>query len=195
MTTEVEYPTTTATVPALGVSYVIGLGEAQITFQTHLPVDLDPAEANAIIDKMAALGGRQKAIAELPALRDELLKYEDMLANLTEDLGRADQKFLADQADRDGAIVALQEEEARAHEAAETKLRDSGRSADYNGSPAWKQVSDRYNRDVAKVIAVKRQAEADRGQHLEEINVSMKRHSDIVERLKASIAERENKVG
>lgn len=92
---------TEAPAPAVGVSVVTDVARGrQITVQAFYPLDMPRAEVDALLDNLLAPIDRQKALAELPDLEDDLSKAERTLAQFREDLAMVDINHTAAQAKR-----------------------------------------------------------------------------------------------
>jgi hypothetical protein len=74
---------------ATAFSLVVGLADnMQITLQSGFTEDEPESAVNARLDRLVALAKRQRAIAEIPAIEDEIIKQKDTLAQFQEDLAR-----------------------------------------------------------------------------------------------------------
>lgn len=90
------------TAPAVGVSVVTDVARGrQITVQTFYPLGTPKAEVDKILDDLLSPIDRQKALAELPELEDELSKAERTYAQFKEDLAMVDVNHAAAQARRE----------------------------------------------------------------------------------------------
>lgn len=92
---------TEAPAPAVGVSVVTDVARGrQITVQAFYPLDMPRAQVDALLDNLLAPIDRQKALAELPDLEDEMSKATRTLAQFREDLAMVDVNHAAAQARR-----------------------------------------------------------------------------------------------
>lgn len=92
---------TEAPAPAVGVSIVTDVARGrQITVQAFYPLHMPRAEVDALLDNLLAPIDRQKALAELPDLEDEMSKATRTLAQFREDLAMVDINHTAAQAKR-----------------------------------------------------------------------------------------------
>lgn len=188
---EVELGAEKTTVPALGISLVVGISGGQITFQTHVPVDLDVGETNVIIDKMNTLADRLRAKTELPDLRDELFKIENEFAQLNEDVAAIEGRYEKAQASLEVQIQTLSEEKAKVLTAAQEAHAMTGRAGDY--SPQGKTLASMRNfeNDIKKVLAEKDKNTAERDVALSQLATNRERFEKLIQRKKDHILERE----
>lgn len=110
-------------VVATGVSLVVGLSDnMQITFQSGFEGDETDAAVNARLDRLIALANRQKAIAEVPMLENELFKHREELAQFQEDLDRVELDYATAQEQRRQAIAELEAGRAKARKKFEAEI-------------------------------------------------------------------------
>lgn len=110
-------------VVATGVSLVVGLSDnMQITFQSGFEGDETDAAVNARLDRLVALANRQKAIAEVPMLENELFKHREELAQFQEDLDRVELDHAMAQGQRGQALAELEAGRAKAREKFEAEI-------------------------------------------------------------------------
>lgn len=90
-----------APAPAVGVSAVTDVARGrQITVQTFYPLGTSKAVIDSLLDDLLAPIDRQKALAELPELEEDLTKQRRTLAQFLEDLALVDINHNAAQARR-----------------------------------------------------------------------------------------------
>jgi hypothetical protein len=85
----------------------------QITFQSGFEGDETDAVVNERLDRLVALANRQKAIAEVPKLEDDVLKQRETLSQLHEDLERIEAGHVAQQKARRDQLDAQKASRAR----------------------------------------------------------------------------------
>jgi phage shock protein A len=228
-------PETSAVAPAVGVSITTDVARGrQIVLQTYYPLDMPQADVDQMLDRMLLSVDRQKAIAELPELEDDLTKAERTLAQFREDLGMTDVRHSEAQARRAverAEITTMGEREAERLEretkaevntgnaqvmayinAAKARHTAEGRRGEWVARGADESrittlreavaKTEEHNKGViaaarakyAEMVAAKDKeietADLERDQHLQSLNVSVKRFEVEIERLTGEIAKR-----
>ena len=86
---------------ALGFSYRNTIREGkfgpqkELVFQSHIPVDADPATINALLDKIRTAGDRQVMVYELDAAKDMLRERLDRVRECEEQMALQEQNWRA----------------------------------------------------------------------------------------------------
>lgn len=92
---------------ATAVSLVVGLTDnMQITFQTGFGTDESDEAINARLDRLVAVANRQRSLAEVPKLEDQLQKEKGDLSQFQEDLGRIELDHASRKAEMQGQLDA-----------------------------------------------------------------------------------------
>jgi len=84
---------------ALGFSYRNTIREGkfgpqkELVFQSHIPVDADPATINALLDKIRTAGDRQVMVYELDAAKDMLRERLDRVRECEEQMALQEQNW------------------------------------------------------------------------------------------------------
>lgn len=182
-------------VPAIGYSITANLGgEAQIVFQHFVGEDEADAEVNRRLDRILTFVERLRARGELPDLRKELDKHEVALANFTQDRANIDAQFARDQAMADVQIKQLNEQVAKEFADGERAHKASGRQGSYTPSGRTRANIERIEASIAAVKGEKEKQVAEREAALQNLGNAVQRYEQEIERLKAKIAENEDKL-
>jgi hypothetical protein len=86
---------------ALGFSYRNTIREGkfgpqkELVFQSHIPVDADPATINALLDKIRTAGDRQVMVYELDAAKDMLRDRLDRIKECEEQMALQERNWRA----------------------------------------------------------------------------------------------------
>lgn len=145
--------------PGIDIEVIVGCGDTrQIKLRTMIGRNAAPESAHAIVDKVLAIGDRQKARYDLESQVEEMNRVATTLTGLIASLPIAQANYIADQEKR--------REEFRGYEADYAKLHDegyeehvkSGRSA---GSFQPKGAR-KSNMERLKMAAGKKREEIDR---------------------------------
>lgn len=86
----------TAALPAIGMSYKVGLGDGkELVFQTHVPQNVEPAEMDALIDKLRDAADRQAAFSDLVELEKVLEQQTTAMLAAEEQKAKIDADYSA----------------------------------------------------------------------------------------------------
>lgn len=184
--------TTTETVPAIGYSIVSNLdGDRQITAQCFVSEGERDDVVNAKFDRIFRFIDRQKARYELVALRDELSKHRTTLAQLQEDLARADAQHNAAQASLESQMAELKAESNAAAERGYEAHVAAGRRGEYVLSGTAKADVQRLTAAAHEVQRAKDKNTAERDQHRQQIEISIDRFNKAIAEIECKISDRE----
>lgn len=177
-------------VPAIGYSVSANIGgDRQIVFQSFVALDDPDDKVNATLDRIMRFVDRQKAKADLPALREELEKLHTTLQRYRDDKAAVDAQFARDQAMRDLEIKTLQQQKADTLSEGATAFRTSGRQGEYKPSGQTAANVKRAETQIETVIAAKAQAAAEREVALQNLGTSEARYAEEIAKLEAKIAD------
>ena len=86
----------TDTLPALGISYKVGLGDAkELVFQTHVSQTINMTALNDMIDKLRVAGDRQAAFSDLIQLNQAREQHLDAIENMDRTAGEVEKNAKA----------------------------------------------------------------------------------------------------
>lgn len=113
---------------ALGFSFQVDLSNGKsIVLQTHLPNDCNADSLNAMLDKLALAGSRQKAREELKQLQKQLKQHRKSLDHQREDATRLDKDFAKEKQAHELRLRTWAEKKDAAGDAARERHDASGR--------------------------------------------------------------------
>ena len=177
-------------VPAIDLTIITTVGgDRQIQMKTMFVQDTEEGVANALIDLLARLSDRQKAIAELPAMREKMAEHDQMMRRYSEDWERICKGAVARQTEFDVQIAAAKKTFEAAFDAEQAKHEGSGRHKPFDSKT--NAVCRGKAADIAQIEEKKLK---DKAAHEAEVTgnaINMQRHDDEGAKMKAKIAEKE----
>ena len=118
--------------PALGFSITANIeGDRQIVVQSFVPLDAEPGDIDALLDKVMRRLDRQKAYYEVEAVAAEAAKIASTLSQFEEDLSRVGANFERARAQRE--IELDERRQQRAAERLRVEAEIDGQLLDMNG--------------------------------------------------------------
>ena len=170
------------TVPALGIEVVCALGETrQLKMTTYVSRDADSADINALLDKALASADRAEAKYKVEKISDDIDDAERTLQNLHDDVTRLDEEHKVNLARIDVQAGFVREEIAKIAEAANA----AGRAKPVGAQGA--QLAN-LEEQFKAYKAQKETLEAERKNHKSNIGVTIARHEQHLDKLRAKVA-------
>ena len=163
-------------VPALGIEIASALGDTrQVKMTTYVSRDAPKAEVDALLDKLVAAAERQEAKPKAAKLRDDIEDSERTLQNLRDDVDRLNAEHQVNLAriDVQAGYVADQLAELNGRD------RLAGKAA---------HDAENHKRTLEGLRMEKEKLEAERAQHRGNINVTISRHTQHLDKLREKLA-------
>lgn len=135
----------------VGTSYalIVGLADGQqITFQSGFADDETDTAINARMDRLVRLAFRQRAIAELPKLREDLVRLERQRSQTAADKDKLDAEFESGLDDRAIRIRDMAAELEEVKSDAYAEFTTSGRRGEFKPVGKTKSKIDGLLRDI-----------------------------------------------
>jgi len=183
-------------VPAIGFSTTVNVdGDRQMVFQGYFEQGEPDDVVNARIDRIMLLADRQRSKYKLPALREELQKLTDELAQYKQDVDEAELNFQKAQAGLDIQIVELMAQKANLHNEGAASHAARGKVSPYK--PAGHVASSLQNieKQVADLKDRKASNEAEKKVHYDNVVIAIDRRQARVQVLQEQIADLERLFG
>ena len=181
---------------AVQVNIATALGDGrQAQFSTYFAQDDDPAQVNALLDRLHDYADRQKAKYDIVGLKLELKKHESTLAQFLEDLDAVETRHKHAQASRFVEIDELNKGIASIIGNANATHVATGRHGDYSLKGSVKTNVDRHNQAVDNLRREVEKADAERSQAVQNLQKSIGRYNEVIAALKADIAHNEAIIG
>lgn len=174
-------PAVPAEVPAPGIdiSVIVAASDnRQIQLRTMLVQDTPLEIQNAVLDRLMALGDRQKARYDLDKLEEEFRLVGVTLTNLIDGLPHAERVHLEAQEKRTAEIKQWSEKFQAEHDIGYADFVKTGRQGKWEPKGNRKANMDRMLQAAAKVQEQMVAAEADRLQHRQELTKSVAHYQD-----------------
>jgi Zn-dependent oligopeptidase len=180
-------------VSVIGYSVTANIdGQRQMVFQHFVAQDATDEEVNRDLDRIMRLVDRQRAIYELPDMRDELEKLSDEIAQYTEDkTTSAEANFRKAQAEIDVQLETMQADEKRVREEAYDAFRKSGRQGQFEPKGHVKAQLERLAVGIREAINAKAKNESERDFYVQNIDGNIQRRRERIALLQEKIAARE----
>jgi DNA repair exonuclease SbcCD ATPase subunit len=179
------------TAPALGFSFSVDLTNGKtVVVQTHLPNDCPPEALDAMLDKMAKAGSRQKAREELKALKAQLKQHHKSLRHQKEDADRLDRDHKKAEEAHKLRLSALAEQKDAAAGEAKSAHAASGRRTEMRELPPRdRRAIEAINSAVKSAQAEWAQVEAKRNADMAGYQTNVARYEEAIAEIEADIAE------
>lgn len=183
-------PTSPTQVAAIDIEYIATLGgDRQLRLRTFVERDLGEDYANGVLDRLTAVGERQKARFDLDALEEQFELKGTALRHLIKGIPAAEANHDAAAAERAKSIERLRLKEEQLYIDGSAEHDAGGKRGAYRPAGARKAEMEAVARDVARLIAEGEKAAAERQAFLDSQRQTILHHWTEFGRLRAKLNE------
>lgn len=185
------------TAPALGFSFSVDLSNGKaVVVQTHLPNDCSAEALDAMLDKMAKAGSRQKAREELKQLLSQLKTHNKSLRHQKEDAARLDLAHAKAKEAHELRLSALASQKDSASGNTNAARAAAGRRTETNElAPRDRRAVEAVNSAVKSAQGEWAQVEAKRAADMAGYLTNIARYEEAIADINADIAECKKLIG
>lgn len=184
-------------VPMIGYSIVANFPDqsTQMTAQCFVPENETDEEVSRRISRVMRVVDRQRAFYDRVTVRKEVVDLREKLSQCEEDIGRAEVDHRRQLASLDVQLSELEERRVSTATAGKIAWEANGRRGDYKPVGPIKAQLDNFEQVAKQVAAERDRLEADKAQHLEQIEVSKRRFAQAIASREQRIAELDALIG
>lgn len=185
-----ENQTMPTQVAAIDIEYIATLGgDRQLRLRTFVERDLGEAYANGVLDRLTAVGERQKARFDLEALDEQFALKGTALRHLIRGIPAAEANHDIAAAARAESVARLRAKGDQLYQDGSAEHDATGKRGPYRPAGARKAEMEAVARDVARLIAEGEKADAERQAFLDSQRQTILHHWTEFAKLRAKLNE------